>query len=159
MVTEISFPSSSDLRGQFLKPFSKKLLPDFDVQECFFSHSTRGVLRGMHFQLPPFEQDKLVVCLSGRVLDVALDLRNGSLYSTELSADQPRALFIPKGFAHGFYALDDALLGYWVNSSYSAEHDQGIRWDSFGFNWPLKRPVLSERDKRLPKLSEFVSPF
>lgn len=163
------FGRFKDDRGYFAKPFATPFLEglgiDFRVAETFFSESSAGVLRGMHFQVPPHDHNKIVVCLGGRVLDLVLDLRIGSstfgkTFACELSADEPLALFIPKGLAHGFYTLSDSsLMAYWVDAPYSKEHDLGIRWNSVGFSWPHPAPVISARDLTFPAFSEFDSPF
>ena len=158
-----------DHRGRFVKLFSraafeKQGLPA-EVDEWACSASRRNVLRGLHFQIPPFEQAKLVYCLQGTVLDVAVDLRIGSAtygehVAVELDAERANGLFIPRGFAHGFLATSEtALFAYEMQGAYSAPHDAGIRWDSCGIPWPCAEPVLSDKDRRLPALAEFESPF
>jgi len=158
----------SDERGTFTKcveasEFRKQGLM-LDFVEEYYSFSNAGVLRGMHFQFPPLDHDKFVYCASGRVLDVVLDLRQKSLsykkyFSVELSAENGLALYIPKGCAHGFLALDDSIMIYKVGTPYSPEHDSGIRWNSFGFEWPVRVPVISKRDSVHLVLDEFRSPF
>lgn len=160
---------SRDARGEFIKPFnyaeffSKEL--GMDIKEIYYSKSGRDVIRGMHFQVPPMDHEKLVHVLKGNVLDVAVDLRKGSkdygrVFTFELSGDMPQALFIPRGFAHGFKSLsDDSWMLYMVSSGYSKEHDAGIRYDSIGLDWGLEHPTVSERDKSFPELKNFVSPF
>src|SRR5204863_1808973 len=114
--------------------------------------SAKGVVRGMHFQVPPAAHAKLVYCAHGRVLDVVLDMRRqsprfGQVFSRELDAAKSELLFIPAGLAHGFLSLeDDSLMVYKTDHVYAAEHDQGIAWDSFGFKWPLDQPpIMSDR--------------
>lgn len=157
-----------DSRGSFTKSFEatefkKNGLSD-KFSEEYYSFSRSGVLRGMHFQLPPFEHEKVIYCTLGRVLDVVLDLRLNSAtfkqtFSVELSAKGGETLYIPKGCAHGFWALEDSILVYKVGTPYSPEHDTGIHWDSFGFNWPGKQPILSNRDSMHTRLENFRSPF
>jgi dTDP-4-dehydrorhamnose 3,5-epimerase len=158
-----------DTRGSFVKTFHagqfRELSLDFEPREEFFSTSAKNVLRGMHFQLPPAAHAKLVYCIVGSVLDVVLDLRKnsptfGRSCARELSAANREMSFIPVGFAHGFLALEDnATMVYQTSTVHSPAHDTGVRWDSFGFDWPVKNPVLSERDKKFSTLREFVSPF
>lgn len=158
-----------DARGTFVKTFHRDVFRqlglDFEPREEFFSTSVRGVLRGMHFQLPPAAHAKLVYCIAGRVLDVVLDLRKssptfGRSVARELSAANREMFFIPVGFAHGFLALEDgATMVYQTSTVHAPAHDAGIRWDGFGFDWPVKNPVMSERDQKFPALREFVSPF
>lgn len=158
-----------DERGSFVKTFHagqfRELDLDFEPREEFFSTSAKSVIRGMHFQLPPAAHSKLVYCITGLVLDVVLDLREnsptfGRSYAHELSAANREMLFIPIGFAHGFLALDDdATMVYQTSTVHSPVHDAGVRWDSFGFDWPVKIPLLSDRDKKFPALGDFASPF
>ena len=128
-----------------------------------------GVLRGLHFQKPPHAQAKLVRVTAGRVLDVAVDIRRGSPtygrhVAVELDADSAQQLLIPVGFAHGFVTLEpDTEFLYKVSSDYAPQADAGIRWDSEELNidWrlPVISPILSEKDAKLPRWSEFESPF
>jgi|SRR5450756_1717029 len=158
-----------DHRGQFVKTFHapqfRELGLDFTPREEFFSVSAKGVVRGMHFQVPPAAHAKLVYCVSGGVLDVVLDLRKnsptfGRCYARELSAINREMFFIPVGFAHGFLALQpDTTMVYLTSTEHSPAHDTGVHWNSFGFDWPDKNPILAERDKNLPALSGFPSPF
>jgi dTDP-4-dehydrorhamnose 3,5-epimerase len=158
-----------DERGTFVKIYHEEAFSSMGVhfawREEYYSISQRGVLRGMHFQVPPAEHSKLIYCSRGRVLDVLLDLRLDSATfarsaGLELSAANRRVLFIPSGLAHGFLSLeDDSTLVYKTSTVHSPEHDAGIRWDSFGFNWDVTAPVLSTRDVAFPSMSDFKSPF
>jgi dTDP-4-dehydrorhamnose 3,5-epimerase len=158
-----------DARGTFVKTFHRETFRqlglDFEPREEFYSTSGKNVLRGMHFQLPPAAHAKLVYCIVGRVLDVVLDLRKdsptfGRSVARELNATSREMFFIPVGFAHGFLALeDDATMVYQTSTVHSPAHDAGIIWNSFGFDWPVKNPVMSERDQKFPALRDFASPF
>lgn len=160
-----------DARGSFVKPFHESQLAahgiSFRVREEFFSISSAKVLRGMHFQLPPHDLQKLVYCIQGRVLDVLLDLRTasptfGQSCRFELSAANRHVVHIPVGFAHGFLSMEDgSCLVYKTDATHAPDSDSGIRWDSFGFDWPLSgtQPEISKRDLDHPTLSEFKSPF
>ncbi len=163
-------PIFKDARGSFVKTYHAGKFAEFGVAphfvEEFFSASARNVVRGMHFQNPPQDQAKLVYCIQGRVLDVLLDLRRGSpafgqAVSRELSAENRLMFYIPTGIAHGFLSLeDDSVMVYKTTTVHSPAHDAGLRWDSFGFNWPLAGPPLvSERDAKFPAWSEFTTPF
>lgn len=161
-------PRSEDQRGAFVKTYHEGLFKTLgvtmEIREEFFSVSRKDVLRGMHFQLPPHDHDKLVYCTAGAVLDVLLDLRRGAGYgrvaSVELSADNAHIVYIPKGIAHGFLALsDDALMLYKTSTVHAPDADAGIRWDSFGFDWPPGNPVISARDQQHPMFADFDSPF
>jgi len=160
----------SDVRGLFVKTFQTDLFRAlgvrFELREEFYSTSTRGVLRGMHFQIPPAAHGKLVYCLNGRVLDVLLDMRRnsprfGQVFSCQLDAEKRELLFIPAGLAHGFLSLEeDSLMIYKTDVVHSPEQDKGIAWDSFGFDWPLEEPpILSDRDRQFPRWPDFQSPF
>src|SRR5258708_28673738 len=158
-----------DARGSFTKTWHPDLLEThgitMTIAEEFYSVSDLGVLRGMHLQLPPYDYEKLVYCVAGSVLDVLLDLRLGSptygqTWSWELSPENGAILYIPKGIAHGFLSLAaDSVMVYKTSIVYSPEHDTGVLWDSFGFNWPAQKPTLSERDQKFSSLFDFVSPF
>lgn len=159
----------ADDRGTFVKTFHRATFEQWglptDFPEAFYSVSRRGVLRGLHFQLPPAAHAKLVTCVSGKILDAAVDLRQGSpTYGRhallELSAEQANMLYVPVGLAHGFYALTDrATVLYNVTTMHAPALDTGIRWDSAGIPWPEPRPVVSARDAAFPSLSDFQSPF
>ena len=166
---ELVCPNFTDARGRFVKTFRADQFRQHglrtDWQEEYFSVSARHVLRGMHFQVPPAAHAKLVYCLAGTVLDVVVDLRTasatyGRAHGLTLSPEQGNALYIPEGFAHGFLALtEQAVMQYKVTSVHAPAHDLGLRWDSIGFDWPVRQPVLSPRDGQHPALADFVSPF
>jgi dTDP-4-dehydrorhamnose 3,5-epimerase len=163
-----------DARGWFAETFHEARLRALGI-DCRFvqdnqSYSKRaGTLRGMHFQAPPFEQAKLISVLRGRALDVAVDVRRGSPtfgkhVSAELSAETGCQLYIPAGFAHGVLTLEnDVVQNYKVSGYYAAAHEGGIRWDDpdVGVAWPIDSGdiILSDKDRRLPLLKEFDSPF
>lgn len=165
----INLPAFTDFRGLFVKTFHETTLKEqgisFDLKESYFSISNKDVIRGMHFQLPPHQHAKIVFCPQGAILDVILDLRQdsaafGKYMMQVLSADNHKAFYIPEGFAHGFKALTaDAMTYYLVSSEYSKDHDAGIRYDSFDFDWEVSKPILSERDRSFPALTDFNSPF
>lgn len=165
----ISLPAFSDNRGEFIKTYHETILRqagiDFELKESYFSISAKDVVRGMHFQLPPHHHAKIVFCPFGAILDVIVDLRKNSStygrhYAQVLSADNHKAYYIPKGFAHGFKSLTDGAMTYYlVSSEYDKESDTGIRYDSIGYNWETKSPVVSERDMSFPTLQMFNSPF
>lgn len=153
-----------DERGFFLEEYKKSefekagIICDF-VQDNH-SKSSKAVLRGLHFQKEPFAQAKLVKCLKGKILDVAVDLRRDSptyakWLSFELSDENFNMLYIPEGFAHGFQVLSDmAEISYKCSKEYSPAHDSGIRYDdpSLNISWPLKDPIISQKDRNLPWL-------
>ena len=162
-----------DSRGYFFESFSQrefeeKIGPINFVQDNE-SKSSYGVMRGLHFQRPPFTQSKLVRCVKGAVLDVAVDIRKGSPtygqhVAVELTEDDHRQFFIPKGFAHGFAVLSKtAVLQYKCDEFYHPEADGGISIldDSLNIDWriPTDKAILSDKDTKHPLLKEFVSPF
>ncbi len=161
----------TDARGYFVESYNKKTLLDAVGLDCDFvqdneSFSGSLTMRGLHFQNPPFEQGKLVRVLSGRILDVALDIRKGSdsygqHISVELSDACGRQLWIPPGFAHGFLTLEaNTKIFYKTTNFYSVEHDAGIKWNdpALAINWPVtENLVISEKDQNLPRLAELES--
>lgn len=162
----------SDNRGAFIKTVHqeafKELGLEYNFTEQYHSISKKNVLRGLHFQMPPSDHAKLVYCMEGRIFDVAVDLRQGfatygCFHTCELSAENGKMLYIPKGMAHGFYTLSDqSVVMYNVTSVYDAERDSGILWNSLNIPWPVGKndqPVISERDKKFCTFAEFSSPF
>lgn len=158
-----------DKRGCFVKTFHEDIFQKIGINmkfaEEFFSTSKKNVIRGMHFQLPPSDHDKLVFCTSGSVLDVFLDLRKnsasyGKSLSIELSLLNARTLFLPKGIAHGFMSLEDnSTMIYKTSTTYNPIKDAGILWNSFGFDWPVEMPIISDRDSKHTPFFDFESPF
>ena len=162
-----------DARGYFFESFSQK---EFDekIRPIQFvqdneSMSSYGVMRGLHFQRPPYTQSKLVRCVRGRVLDVAVDIRKGSPtygqhVAVELTEENHRQFFIPRGFAHGFAVLSEtAVFQYKCDNFYAPQADGGISImdESLGIDWqiPVEKAILSEKDLRHIRLEEFDSPF
>lgn len=162
-----------DARGYFFESFSAKEFQEKVCQTTFVqdneSFSSYGVVRGLHFQKPPYTQSKLVRVIKGAVLDVAVDLRKGSPtygkhVAVELTGENHRQLFIPKGFAHGFSVLsDEVLFQYKCDNFYAPEADGGIsiKDDSLGIDWqiPTENAILSEKDIKHVCLKDFDSPF
>ena len=162
-----------DDRGYFLESFNldkfvENVCPIKFVQDNE-SKSSKGVLRGLHFQKPPFNQAKLVRCIEGNVMDVAVDIRKGSPtygkhVAVELSGENKRQLFVPRGFAHGFAVLSEsAVFAYKVDNIYAPEYDSGIRYDDTELNidWGFSNEEvqLSEKDKNLVNFIDLDSPF
>ena len=158
-----------DPRGQFVKTFHAEFFAEhglaLEFREQYYSISQIGVLRGLHFQVPPADHAKLVFCTAGAVLDVTLDLRRGSpAYGShvalDLSAENAAQIYIPPGCAHGFCVTEGpATLVYATTTVYAPEFDAGVLWNSAGIEWPIEAPLLSKRDAGLPPLSNFASPF
>lgn len=162
-----------DDRGYFFESFSQRVFDEkvrpVDFVQDNESCSTKGVMRGLHFQRPPFAQSKLVRCVKGTVLDVAVDIRKGSPtygrhVAVELSEENHRQFFIPRGFAHGFAVLSDiAVFQYKCDNYYAPQADGGIAItdESLGIDWrlDLRDVILSEKDTRHPLLADFDSPF
>ncbi len=165
----LTLPHHPDERGHFVKTFHASTLQAaglyLPLAESYFSTSKQGVIRGMHFQEPPHAHAKIVACPVGEIMDVVLDLRKSSATYGQhirqpLSAENHQALYIPVGCAHGFQALSEgALTYYFVSSEHHGESDAGVRWDSFGMEWPLPGPLLSGRDRAFPALDAYTSPF
>lgn len=161
-----------DDRGYFVESFRQDLFEQATGRNIQFiqdneSKSSKGVLRGLHYQLPPYAQSKLVRVIEGKVLDVALDIREGSptygqTVTAILSGENKHQLFIPQGFAHGFVVLSEsAIFSYKVDNYYSPEHDRGVAYDdpALGIDWQLPELTLSEKDQNQPLLSMLDSPF
>ena len=162
-----------DNRGYFLESYNEKKFKEVICKVSFVkdneSKSSKGVLRGLHFQKPPFAQAKLVRCIEGKVLDVVVDIRKnsktyGQYFTTELSGENKKQVFIPRGFAHGFLVLSDsAIFAYKVDNTFAPEHDAGIRWNDPIVNipWGLSESevLVSKKDAQLPFFNEFDSPF
>lgn len=162
-----------DDRGYFFESYSKRVFDELVAPVDFVqdneSCSTKGVMRGLHFQRPPFTQAKLVRCVKGRVLDVAVDIRKGSPtygkhVAVELTEDNHLQFFVPHGFAHGFAVLSDiAVFQYKCDNYYAPQADGGISIldESLGIDWGISfdEAILSEKDKRHPLLKDFDSPF
>jgi len=163
-----------DHRGYFTETYSKPkyeklgITVDF-VQDNMSFSAQKGTLRGLHWQNPPYAQSKLVSCTKGKVIDVAVDIRKGSptfgeWVSVELSAENHRQFFIPRGFAHGFAVLSEtAVFQYKCDNFYAPQHDGGISIldESLGICWkiPTGKAILSEKDTKHPLLKDFESPF
>lgn len=156
-----------DHRGWFTETYSKEKFKELGINIDFIqdNHSLsaqKGTLRGLHFQLNPKAQTKLVRCTKGKILDVAVDIRDGSptykkWVAVELTEENKKQLLIPKGFAHGFLTLtDDVEVQYKVDEYYSPENDRSIRYDDpeIGVDWGIEDPILSEKDLNAPLLKD-----
>ena len=160
-----------DDRGKFVKTFNdddfQTFEQEFVIKESYYSISNENVIRGMHFQLPSCDHNKLVYVAKGAVSDVVLDLRkNSKTYAEFLRIDlndsNNKGIFIPKGCAHGFKSLiNGTITVYNVDSVYNSDFDAGIHFDSFGFDWETDEPIISKRDNSLSTLSDFqlINPF
>ena len=164
----------SDQRGYFVEIWNRRAFEEAGIGSEYVQDNSSfsrvaGTIRGLHFQRPPRAQTKLVRALRGSVFDVVVDLRSssttfGRAVSALLTAEGGEQLFVPAGFAHGFCTLEpDTEVAYKVSEFYSPEHDTGIAWDdpAIGIEWPLdgRKPVLSEKDLKLPRLAEIEAPF
>lgn len=149
----------SDERGDFIKTHHQEVFKNFGLEvpsaEEYYSRSKKDVIRGMHFQHYPDDHNKLVYCPEGEVLDVFLDLRKdsntyGLSMSFILNAHNMRSIFLAKGIAHGFLSMrDNSIIVCKTSTVHSPSRDSGIHWNSFGFEWPVKNPIISEKDKNL----------
>jgi dTDP-4-dehydrorhamnose 3,5-epimerase len=168
-------PRFGDERGFFSETFNAATFREAVGSDAVFIQDNQslsrevGVLRGLHCQRPPFAQAKLVRVTRGRILDVAVDIRRssptfGRWAATELSADNWAQLFIPTGFLHGYYTLEpETEVQYKVDAPYARDHEAGVIWSDpqLGIAWPLgtAAPILSDKDRVLPCLADFTSPF
>jgi len=159
-----------DVRGFFSEiykrtDFLSERVP-YDFVQVNLSNSKRGVIRGLHYQMRPMEQGKLVTVMKGKIYDVAVDIRKGSpsygkYVGVELN-DQDRSLFwVPPGFAHGFQAIEDSLVVYFVTKEYSPPHERCINWlsEEISVGWPLKEAIVIEKDSKCPKLRDAENNF
>ncbi len=156
-----------DKRGFFARTFCRKELEDHGLDpkivQCNVSYNKlKGTLRGMHYQIAPKAETKLVRCTRGAIYDVIIDLRPDSptcdqWISVELSASNFRMIYVPEGFAHGFQTLeDDTEVFYQMSEFYSPEHARGLRWDdpAFGIVWPVKNKIISDKDRNHPLINK-----
>lgn len=161
----VDIAAIQDDRGYFARTFCTEEfaaagLPTHFPQCNISFNAAKGTLRGLHWQEEPFAEGKLVRCTRGVIVDVAVDLRPESAtylrwFSTELTADSARALYVPKGFAHGFQTLaDGSEVFYQMSERYRQEASRGARWDdpAFGIDWPIKNPIFSARDANYPDI-------
>jgi len=156
-----------DERGFFLEVYEKSAFEKFGIKEMVqvnHSKSKHNTLRGLHFQREPFSQAKIVRCIKGQILDVAVDLRKKSSYfgrylAIELTEENKKMLYIPRGFAHGFLVLSDfAEVMYMVDNVYAPDYESGLLWNDPDVNiqWPNNNPILSQKDQKLPTLRELI---
>lgn len=156
-----------DSRGWFYEFYKESTLKRFGIDRKFpqenLSFSKKGVIRGLHFQLPPFAQAKLATVISGRVLDVVVDLRAasktfGKVYVCPLDSVRRNMLLVPEGFAHGFAALEDSIFFYKCSNVFNKPSESGLLWNDPQLNiqWPVAEPIVSEKDKLLPTFEELL---
>jgi dTDP-4-dehydrorhamnose 3,5-epimerase len=161
----------ADHRGHFYESYRADFFSKIGLDVGFVqdnqSLSNKGIVRGLHFQMPPRAQDKLVRVVAGAVLDVAVDIRKksptyGKVFAVELTAENFLMLFIPKGFAHGFATLEDqTIFQYKCSDYYAPDHEGGLLWNcpTLQIDWKTNEPVLSDKDKIHPDFTRFHSPF
>tara|TARA_X000000950_G_scaffold227085_1_gene274099 strand:+ start:26082 stop:26618 length:537 start_codon:yes stop_codon:yes gene_type:complete len=158
-----------DDRGYFFESYKNNLINHISFVQDNESKSSKNTIRGLHFQNPPYEQTKLVRCVSGKVLDIAVDLRSdsetyGEHFKLVLSGLNKKQFLIPRGFAHGYLVLSrEAIVSYKVDNYYSPSHDNGIKWDdeNLNINWGVNKLdiIVSEKDNNLPPLTKIFNPF
>lgn len=159
----------NDERGFFMKTFHQDIFLQHGLNiyypEEYYTFSYHGVLRGLHFQLPPLEHFKIVYCTLGKVLDVVVDIRIGSptygqFQTFCLSAEKKNIIYISPGLAHGFLVeSEQAILLYKVSTMYSPQYDSGMLWNSIDIPWNIIEPIISKRDSQFLPFSQFISPF
>ena len=160
-----------DARGYFFESYNKEKFKEIGIADDFVqdnqSLSAKGILRGLHFQNPPFAQGKLLSVIKGSVLDVAVDIRKGSqtfgkYFSIILSGENKTMFWVPAGFAHGFLSLeDDTIFSYKCTQTYNKESEGSIRWNDPDINidWGINQPLVSEKDRNAPLFKDFVTRF
>lgn len=171
-VFEITLEPIKDERGFFMRAYDREIFKKYDidrewVQENHSRSEKKGIIRGLHFQFPPYAEAKLVRCVRGAIFDVFVDLRKdsptfGQWDSIELSEDNKKMIFIPRGFAHGFCTLTEVSeVIYKVDNLYKRDAECGIIWNDKKLNipWPTTEPILSEKDYKLPTLYDFIKKF
>jgi len=169
---KIKLERIGDNRGYFMRFYNREIFAAHGLQTVWEQESVsfnkeKNTVRGLHFQLPPFNETKIVRAVQGAIYDVFVDLRKdsptyGEWDAIELSADNDTAVYIPLGFAHGFKTLtENALVEYKIDASYNAESASGIRWNDSDINvdWNVENPITSERDGKLQFFADFISPF
>lgn len=169
---EIKLKPHIDERGFFMRTFDQSIYKKYGlernwVQENHSRSERKGIIRGLHYQLPPFEETKLVRCIKGKILDVFVDLRLnsdtfGQWESIELSEENKTMIFIPRGFAHGFCTLTEVSeVLYKVDNSYNPEAEIGLLWNdpNLKINWPVQTPLLSEKDKKNILFTDFLQKY
>lgn len=169
---EILLKRIGDSRGYFMETYSRRLFTEYGLQTDWVQENQslsehRHTVRGLHFQIPPAAQTKLVRVMRGEILDVFVDLRSGSATygqwdSVKLSEENAKAVYIPRGFAHGFCTLtENVVIQYKVDNHYAPELEQGIRWNDsdIAVEWNVAEPILSAKDANLPFYKDFVSRF
>lgn len=167
-VVKIESEVFKDERGYLLETYDEAVFEENGIETDFvlefYSKSDKDTLRGLHQQTKPFQQGKIVRCFTGRIFDVAVDVRKdsknyGEYVSLTLSGRNKRAVYIPRGFAHGFVTLSEsAIVHYKVDNEYAPEHECGVAWNDpeIDINWPISQPKLSEKDANWPPLRESV---
>ena len=160
-----------DERGYFIETYNKEKFKELGINFDFLqdnqSQSSKGVLRGLHFQNPPYAQGKLVSVIAGAVIDIAVDLRRksktyGSYFALELSEQNKTIFWIPPGFAHGFVSLqDNTIFSYKCTQVYNKHSEASIRWDDpdLAIDWKIQNPIISEKDRNAPFFKELISMF
>lgn len=164
----IEMERASDERGFFARTYCRHAFEErglnTSIEQCSISYNARkGTLRGMHYQVEPAAEVKLVQCICGSLYDVIIDLRVGSKtfcqwYAVELSDNNRLILYVPEGFAHGFQTLvDNTTVFYQISTFYAPQHARGVRWNdpAFAIEWPIKDPILSEKDICMPDFSQW----
>lgn len=168
-VFEIALAPILDNRGFFMRAYDNDIFEKEGIarawkQENHSRSEQKGIIRGLHFQFPPFSETKLVRCIRGAILDVFVDLRAdsptfGQWDSIELTEENKKMIFIPRGFAHGFCTLSEVSeVLYKVDNVYNREHESGLLWNDpdLGINWPVENPILSAKDEKNQTLKEFI---
>lgn len=160
-----------DPRGYFMESYNKQSYSNIGIDEDYVqdnqSLSEKGILRGLHFQAPPFDQGKLVRVIKGAVLDVIVDIRKnsptyGKHYAIELTEDNFKTFWVPSGFAHGFTTLaDQTIFSYKCTNYYNQASEGGLMWNDpdLGIDWGIQNPILSDKDTKNSLFKDFVSPF
>jgi len=163
-IKKIGFTPFVDFRGDLLKLYRREVFRDLVpcVEEIYLSRSDKNVIRGMHYQLGEKSQDKLIYCITGRMLDISIDLRLGGnlgkVHVEELSGGQSTALLIPGAFAHGVIILDNQTTFISISpQAYSPGDERGVRWDTLGIDFGINNPIITNKDSNWPSLTDVIN--
>lgn len=149
----INLKTYKDNRGDFYESYRENILKDFNIVQENTCISNKNVIRGFHYQIEPFSQNKLLQVLNGKILDILINIETKKIYNFFLDSNKRKLLFIPKGYAHGYASFEDnTIISYKIDKKYNKESERGFHPFSFGITWGIENPITSEKDLKLIKL-------
>ena len=150
----INLKSYKDNRGEFYESYKENMLKDFNIVQENTCISNKNVIRGFHYQIEPFAQNKLLQVLNGKILDILINIETKEIYKFLLDSNERKLLFIPKGYAHGYASFEDnTIISYKIDNKYNKESERGFQPFSFNIEWGIENPTISEKDSKLIKLN------